>query len=133
MEEVAPDEREAHDLLRQAEAHLESAVTIAASDPTGAYQLAYDAARKAIAADMAANGYRAKGDRPGAHAAVVAYAEEALAGEAEAASLSRLDGMRRLRKRAEYGGMAIGAGQLAADLEHAREVVRAVGSRLPRS
>jgi hypothetical protein len=82
---------------------------------------------------MAASGFRAKADKPGAHAAVVAYAEEALAGVADSASLSRLDGMRRLRNRAEYGGMTIGATQLAADLEHAREVVRAVGVRLERS
>jgi hypothetical protein len=110
LEQLPPDEHEAGDLLHHAEAHLESAARVGASDPTGAYQLAYDAARKAVAADMAASGYRAK-----------------------AASLSRLDGMRRLRNRAEYGGMTIGATQLAADLEHAREVVRAVGVRLGRS
>ena len=61
---------------------------------------------------------------------MVAYAEEALAGVAEAASLARLDGMRRLRNRVEYGGMTVGATQLATDLEHAREIVRAVGARV---
>src|SRR5919201_6905489 len=84
---VTRDVGEARDLVRHAQTHLESAEKILGDDPVGAYQLAYDAARKAVAADMAVNGYRAKSDRPGAHATVVAYAAEALAGEADAESL----------------------------------------------
>jgi hypothetical protein len=74
---------------------------------------------------MAANGYRAKSDRPRAHAAVVAYAEEALAHEARAESLRHFDRMRRVRNRIEYGGVTIGRGQVATDLAHAKEIVRA--------
>ena len=130
LERVGADLREALDLMSHAQAHLESAAAIVDRDAAGAYQLAYDAARKAVAADMAANGYRAKADRPGAHAAVVAYAREALAADAPATALSRLDGIRRLRNRTEYGGIDVGRAQVEADLEQARDIVRAVDGRL---
>ena len=133
LERVGADLREALDLMSHAQAHLESAAAIVDRDAAGAYQLAYDAARKAVAADMAANGYRAKSDRQGAHAAVVTYAQEALAGEAEPEALSRLDRMRRLRNRTEYGGLTLGRDQVAADLEQATEIVRAVDERLRRT
>jgi len=133
LERVRPDKREARDLLRHAQAHLESAAAIAARDPAGAYQLAYDAARKAVTADMIASGYRVKTDRPGAHAATVAYAAEALADMADAASLRRLDRMRRLRNRSEYGGITLGAAQVAADLVHAGELVVVVERRVPQT
>jgi hypothetical protein len=130
LERIAPDAREARDLLAHAEAHLESARAIEGSDPAGAYQLLYDAARKAAAADMAAAGLRVKGDKPGAHAAVVLYAEEALTGIADAAALASLDQMRRSRNRSEYGGMTVSAHQLQTDLDHAVAIVAAVRGRI---
>src|SRR5918912_3076769 len=87
LERIAPDTNEARALVAHAEAHLRSASMILDADPVGAYQLAYDAARKAVAADMAAAGYRVKADRPGAHAAVVADATEALVSEGRADGL----------------------------------------------
>jgi hypothetical protein len=130
LERVAADEREAKDLLEHAQRHLESALAIARSDPAGSYQLLYDATRKAIAADMAAAGVRTKSDRPGAHAAVVLYAEEALRGVLDAESLETLDQMRRLRNRSEYGGVSISAAQLETDHAYAVAIVRAVVARL---
>jgi len=130
LDRIEADVDEARDLIRHAHAHLESAAAIMARDPAGAYQLAYDAARKAVAADMSANGYRARADRPGAHAAVVDYAREALAGVASSQALERLDRMRRLRNRAEYGGVTLGRAQVVADLEQSIEIVRAVEVRL---
>jgi hypothetical protein len=130
LERIAADATEARDLVRHAHAHLRSAARIVGDDVVGAYQLAYDAARKAVAADMAANGYRAKSDRPGAHAAVVAYAAEALSGQADAESLIRFERMRRLRNRAEYGGATPGRSQVAVDLRHAENIVRTVNDRL---
>jgi hypothetical protein len=130
LEQIAPDTNEARVLIRHAEAHLESATKILADDPVGAYQLAYDAARKAVAADMTAHGYRAKSDRPGARAAVVGYAAEALAREADADSLLRFERMRRLRNRVEYGGVTPGRAQVEADLEQAKKIVRVVTARL---
>jgi hypothetical protein len=130
LERASVDRDGADALLAHAERHVESAAAILRQDPAGAYQLAYDGARKAVAADMAASGYRAKSDRPGAHATVVAYAEEALAGEAAAEALSGFDRMRRLRHRTEYGAVTLGLSQVEADLARAAEIVRAVGDRL---
>jgi hypothetical protein len=125
LERVGVDRDEAQALLEHARSHLRSAAKILDDDAPGAYQLAYDAARKAVAAHMAANGYRAKSDRAGAHAAVVAYAEEALAGAAREESLRHFDRMRRVRNRIEYGGVTIGRAQVETDLAHAKEIVRA--------
>jgi hypothetical protein len=129
LERIQGDTTEARDLLEHASKHLASAIAIVDDDPAGAYQLVYDAARKATAADMAANGYRAKSDRPGAHAAVVAYAEEALAGDAEPTALANFDQMRRSRNRSEYGGVTLSAAQVKADLESARAIVDGVRKR----
>lgn len=130
LERVAPDDLEARDLLAHAERHLRSARLLLADDPAGAYQLLYDAARKAVWADMLANGLRARADMPGAHAAVVAYAHDALAGRADARSLARFDGMRRARNRSEYGGVTLGRAQIEADLAHAARIVEAVRARV---
>jgi uncharacterized protein (UPF0332 family) len=130
LQQIEPDAEEARELLAHAEKHLASAETLLAKDPAGAYQLLYDAARKAAAADMLAAGYRAKSDKPGAHAAVVSYAEEALAGHADAEAIANFDRIRRSRNRSEYGAIAVGNAQLHVDLEHAREIVRAAKERV---
>jgi len=130
LEPVAADDAEARDLLAHAERHLRSARLLLADDPAGAYQLLYDAARKAASADMLAHGLRARANVAGAHAAVVAYAEEALGGEADARALARFDGMRRARNRSEYGGVTFGRAQVEADLAHAAAIVAAVRGRL---
>src|SRR5919201_6741460 len=73
LEEVAPHGEDALLRLGEAERHLASAEQIAASDPNGAFQLAYDAARKAVTAHMLARGLRVT-NRPGAHATTGRYA-----------------------------------------------------------
>lgn len=125
LEEIDPDAEEAGELIAHAVAHLDSASAIHHRDPAGAYQLAYDAARKAVSAHMVASGYRTTA-RPRAHAAAVEYAEEALAGVAAERSLANLDRMRRLRNRSEYSGITLGANQINTDIAHASEIVRAV-------
>ena len=130
MERIQEDREEADDLLGHAETHLRSAKKLLGEDPEGAYQLLYDAARKATAADRLAQGYRAKSDQPGAHATVVLYAEEALAQVADGEALANFDRMRRSRNRTEYGSMTVGSSQVEADLEHARAIVEAVRQRL---
>lgn len=58
--EQVPASREHADLLiSQARKHLSSADTVSATDPTGAYQLLYDAARKALCAVLENQGLRA--------------------------------------------------------------------------
>lgn len=56
-------------LLGQAGAHVASAAAIVESDPSGAFALAYDAARKALTAILVNQGLRAGGD--GAHAVLL--------------------------------------------------------------
>lgn len=129
LDAVPADVEEARDALAHAERHLASARRVVDDDPAGAYQLLYDAARKAAASHMLANGLRAR-NVAGAHAAVVVYAEEALAGSADERALARFDEMRRARNRSEYGSLTLGRAQIAADLEHAAEIVRAVRAAL---
>jgi hypothetical protein len=50
--------------------------------------------------------------------------------EASADTLLRFERMRRLRNRAEYGGVTPGRAQVRADLEHAKNIVRAIAARL---
>jgi hypothetical protein len=133
LERIEPDGGEAEDLIEHAERHVASAERLIEDDPAGAYQLLYDAARKATAADMLANGYRAKSDRPGAHWAVVLYAEEALQGDAGHEALANFDRMRRTRNRTEYGALTVGRKQLESDLEHACTIVRSARARLDRT
>ncbi len=59
MDRVVPSDELADRLMGDASTHLESASAIRDVDPTGAYQLAYDAARKACRALLAVQGLRA--------------------------------------------------------------------------
>ena len=121
IELVPADLDVARTILLEALRHLQSAQVVAASDPNGAYALFYDAARKAVSAHMLSEGYRVAA-RPGAHQAVVLYAEEAVGG----ADVSQLDRMRRNRNRSEYDVKVFGAAEVAADLGFARGIVAAV-------
>jgi hypothetical protein len=124
LEEVAPHGEEAHLRLDEAERHLASAEQIAATDPNGAFQLAYDAARKAATAHMLARGLRVK-NQPGAHATTGRYALAEL-GEA----FAPFDRMRRRRNRSEYGTSFIGEAEVAASIADARVMVAAVRASL---
>lgn len=59
LQKVAPSLDAAHSFLAQAAGHLDSAQSVAVTDPTGAYSLLYDAARKSLAAVLQAQGLRA--------------------------------------------------------------------------
>lgn len=59
LERVTASRSQAELMLDDARRHIASAKTIASADPLGAYVLAYDAARKAIAAILEAQGLRA--------------------------------------------------------------------------
>lgn len=66
LERVSASRELADLMIAQAQTHLESSRLLASVDTAGAFQLAYDAARKALAAILANQGLRAKG--AGAHA-----------------------------------------------------------------
>jgi hypothetical protein len=89
-------------------------------DPSGAYQLAYDGARKAIVAAMLASGLR--NARHGAHAVAARYA----AGFADAKPFAAFDRMRRNRNRSEYGSRSFSRTEVLTDLGNAHRMVEAV-------
>src|SRR3954454_24417238 len=123
VEGVIADRAGALVILDACHRHIASARAIAADDPSGAFQLAYDAARKAINAHMLANGLRAvPGVRIGAHVVVGRYAVALLTDEAGAA-VRAFDRMRQRRNRTEYGTVQIEAAEVAAALEHATAIV----------
>lgn len=128
---VPADLDAAASMLEESQRHLMSADQIMALDPTGAYSLLYDAARKAVAAHMLANGYRAASSKPGAHAAVVAHAAAALRSKGFGDLVRHFDRMRRTRHRAEYESAIIGSQQLEMDLKTARQIVDLVEEAWP--
>ena len=69
LDQVPPSREQANLLVSQARAHVQSALAIADTDPTGGYALAYDAARKAMAALLENQGLRVTSKR-GHHVAL---------------------------------------------------------------
>lgn len=125
LERVPKNRAQAARMLQSCSRHVESAEARAAADPTGSYALLYDAARKAVAAHMLAVGLRVA-NRPGAHAATVAYAESALVKVVPADDLGHLDRMRRIRHDTEYDERPVTEREVRSDLAHARSLVQAV-------
>lgn len=124
LDRVEPNPKQASRMLRSCTQHLETADQRASADPSGCYALLYDAARKAVAAHMLFHGLRPT-SRPGAHAAVVIYAEAELTdiGEIHVANLDR---MRRTRNDTEYEERPISESEVRNDLEHARALVQSI-------
>jgi hypothetical protein len=112
-------------LLRQADRHLTSAGAIAATDATGAYQLLYDAARKALVAVLENEGLRAtsRGGHIAVLDAVSAQLDPPLGG-----ILRPFDRMRRRRNQAEYPAAdqpAVEAAEVERDRPKVEEIVAA--------
>src|SRR5438128_1891110 len=100
LERVPPSSEHARRLLDESESHLASATDIALRDPTGAYQLAYDAARKACAALLAVQGLRATSK--GGHIAVQETMREQFGGARGTHAFDAFGRMRRRRADTEY-------------------------------
>lgn len=130
LERVEPDDAAARELLAEAERHLSSAERIASDDPNGAYQLLYDAARKALIAHMAAAGLRVVKGKLGGHETTGKYGKAALSSSASMESLANFDRMRRNRNRSEYELRFFDDDEVANDLEHAQAIVAAVSADL---
>lgn len=99
LERVPPNSDHADELLAQAHGHLGSAGSVVMTDPIGAYQLLYDAARKALCATLENQGLRATSR--GGHIAVF----EAVSAQLDppmGRMLRPFDRMRRRRNEAEY-------------------------------
>jgi hypothetical protein len=99
VERVPPSRDHADKLLAQARDHLDSAELVAKTDAVGAYQMLYDAARKALCAILENEGLRATSR--GGHIAVF----EAITAQLDpplGQVLRPFDRMRRRRNDAEY-------------------------------
>lgn len=119
------DLRGARTELATARVHLETAAAIASRDPAAAYAIAYDAARKAIAAHMRARGLRV-GKGPGAHTRISVYAAAALDGHGIDEQLERYDELRRVRNQSEYDALLVDEADVSDALDRAAAIVAAV-------
>jgi hypothetical protein len=102
LERVPASREQADNLLAQASNHLKAAQTVVSFDAIGAYQLLYDAARKALVAVLENQGLRPTSR--GGHIAVM----EAVSAQLDpplGAALRPYDRMRRRRNQAEYADL----------------------------
>lgn len=123
LERVLASPTFARRLLNDASAHLDSAGSIVGGDPTGSYQLAYDAARKACAALLAVQGLRAT--TRGGHIAVQDVVQEQFG-----KVFSSFAQMRRVRQTSEYpnpGTPTISAADAREGIGSATEILSAAG------
>jgi len=123
LERVPPSREHADLMLAQARRHLASAVAIADSDPAGAYQLLYDAARKAFAAVLENQGVRAtsRGGHIAVRDAVSAQLDPPLGGV-----LRPFDRLRRRRNQVEYpssSAPSVGADEVERDVPKVEQIV----------
>jgi hypothetical protein len=112
-----------------AAAHLVSVETRAEHDPAGAFALAYEAFRRAVAAHMRATGFRVK-SRGGAHYQTGRYARAALGGLGIEEQLRAFEDLRRLRNRSAYEAVPVDERDALDAVAHARAVVEAVQKEL---
>jgi hypothetical protein len=126
IEKVEPDQAAASGWLDDAGRHLDAATMVADLDPSGAYVLAYDAARKSVAAALLMSGHRVL-SRPGSHQALAQYAES-IAIQADEPALTRFDRLRRNRNRSEYGSRTFGEAEVAEAIDTAKAIRAACAS-----
>lgn len=127
LERVPADRSAALSRLPKTDTHLATAAALIGIDNDMAYTALYDAARKAIAAHMLANGLRAPA-RTGAHEVVGIYAEEAIPDPT--GSVTEFQKMRRRRNKSEYDNIVLGRQDVEADLHHASNIAAAVKADL---
>jgi hypothetical protein len=125
IERVPASREHADRLVAQADQHVRAAEAIVAIDPTGAYQLLYDAARKALNAVLENQGLRAtsRGGHIAVLDAVAAQLDPPLGG-----ILKPFDRLRRRRNQAEYpgaGSPSLGADDVERDLPRVRDIIDA--------
>jgi HEPN domain-containing protein len=100
LERITPRRETAEHLLREARKHLASAASLAKTQDTSmAFAAAYDAARKALSAILAAQGIRAKGGI-GGHAVLLDAVRPLFPDQRQ--ELQRFDWMRTVRNNTEY-------------------------------
>lgn len=120
IEKVTADRKMSAEWFEDSERHLKAARQIADLDPSGAYVLAYDAARKSVAAALLMSGHRVL-SRPGAHRALAEYADW-LATKTGEQALTRFDRLRRNRNRSEYGSRTFGRAEVVEAIDTAQAI-----------
>ena len=126
LEQVVASAELAERLMEDAGRHLVSATAIASSDPNGAYQLAYDAARKACAALLAQQGLRTT--TRGGHVAVQDAIRDQFNGDGGLPAFRSFSRLRRARAAREYpdvGSPTTTAEDIDDALQGASEIVAA--------
>ncbi|HEX6301181.1 MAG TPA: HEPN domain-containing protein [Acidimicrobiia bacterium] len=126
IEVVEPDQATATKWFDDAGRHLEAATKIAELDPSGAYVLAYDAARKSVAGALLMSEHRVL-SRHGSHQGLVQYAD-ALATQVDEPALNRFDRLRRNRNRSEYGSQTFGKAEVKEAIDTAGAIRAACAS-----
>lgn len=111
--------------LAAARTHVGSAEAVSATDPTAAFSIAYDAARKAVVAHLRARGLRIR-VRQGAHFQTGRYARAALDELGIDEHLAAFEDMRRVRNDTEYDAVLVSRSDADEALTHARAIVDAV-------
>ncbi len=122
IEGVQPDRPAALAELGMARAHLDSVERVLETDPALAYTALYDAARKAVSAEMRHRGVRAIG-QTGLHVKTLLYARRMFAGLGIDDALGSLERMRKNRHGSEYSVSVITASQVRRDLPRALAIV----------
>ena len=120
VEAVDTDAAMAGQWLQDAKRHLDAAQAIADLDPSGAYVLAYDAARKSVAAALLMTGHRIR-SRPGSHQALAQFAKS-IADQTNEPALQRFDRLRRNRNRSEYGFKTFGKAEVLQAIDTAKAI-----------
>jgi hypothetical protein len=121
IEPVAGDQPMASEWIEDAKRHIQASQAVESIDPAGAYVLAYDAARKSVAAVLLTTGHRVT-SRPGSHQALSRFAKT-LADDTGEPALEHLDRLRRNRNRSEYGSRTFGAAEVKEAIQIAGAIV----------
>ena len=114
--------------LVQATTHLAAAAVLRDLDPAGAFTLAYDAARLALAAILVNQGLKSRGE--GAHAVLLKVAIAQLEPPRQA-EIREFDWMRRLRNETQYPDIDRAPAQ-GDDVDQAIPAARAIVERSAR-
>ncbi len=127
LERVPPSRTHADELIAQARMHRESVEKIVDVDPVGAYQIGYDAARKALVAILENEGLRptSAGGHVAVYEAVRAQLDPPLGNV-----IRPFNRMRRRRNELEYpapGTPTIDVTEVTETLEEMREIVSTAG------
>lgn len=122
LQEVQVDRTAIDRLMNDARRHLHTAaLALEGEDRAGAYQIAYDAARKGLTAMLLSRGLRARGS--GAHLTLLEATRSAFRNADGIDALERFDRMRRTRNQAEYFGRDFDEDEVAHDIGIATSVV----------